>query len=174
MPTPVHPAPLPPDALLARYRDAGHYSDCYSTTVRGRPTHAAYVEAFYTSWAFRIERGVLALASLPSTDAGAARLASGESATFAAWRVEARTDDQLLLRDLNGRTRSWLMTVAASDATDATLYFGSAVVPATGAASDVAPLGFPYRLLLGFHRCYSRVLLRAAAVRLEPAMDPLQ
>lgn len=174
MATPVRPAPLPAGALLARYRDAAHYSDCFATTVRGRPAHAAYVEAFYTSWAFRIERAVLALASLPSTDADAARLAAGESDAFAAWRVEARADGQLLLCDRNGRTRSWLMCAAVRDANAATLYFGSAIVPAAEAAPGADPLGSPYRQLLGFHGRYSRILLRAAAARLERATDRLQ
>ena len=74
---------------------------------------------------------------------------------FAAWRVEDRAEDQLLLCDLPGRTRSWLM--AASEGTRTLLYFGSAIVP----------LSPGYRALLGFHKLYSRVLLRAAKSRLE-------
>jgi hypothetical protein len=173
MPTPVRAAPLPPNALLMRYRDAGHYTDCYATHVAGRPAHAAYVEAFYTSWVFRLERAVLALASLPSTDAEVTALAAGPGDAFAAWQVEARATGQLLLCDVHGRTRSWLMTVVEDADAGGTLYFGTAVVPEAGAAPG-ASLGFPYAPLLGFHRVYSRILLRAAAARLERAMARLQ
>lgn len=161
---------LPADVLLARYRrDGGGYTDCYATRVAGPVAHAAFVEAFYTSWLFKLERRVLAWRSLPSTDVQAAELASGRRETFAAWRVEARSADQLLMCDLSGRTRSWLMTHA-----DGTLYFGSAVVPAPGRPAGASALGFPYRQLLGFHRLYSRALLRAAAARVEAASPRLQ
>ncbi len=173
MPTPVRAAPLPPNALLMRYRDAGHYTDCFATHVAGRPAQAAYVEAFYTSWVFRLERAVLALASLPSTDAGATALAAGRDDVFAAWKVEARAAGQLLLCDVHGRTRSWLMTISENEGAGGTLYFGTAVVPEAGAAPG-ASLGFPYAPLMGFHRVYSRILLRAAAARLERAMARLQ
>jgi hypothetical protein len=167
MPASVRVCPLPSRALLAAYRDAGHYSDCYAAHVAGRPSLAAYVEAFYTSWLFRLERMALALAALPSTDEEASVLARGGRDRFAAWRVEGRERDQLLLCDVHGRTRSWLMAADAGDGTGRTLYFGSAVVSSPGAAAGVAGLEFRYRALLGFHRVYSRALLRAAVARLE-------
>jgi hypothetical protein len=69
-------------------------------------TQARYVEAFYTTPVFRIERRLLAGAmSRPSTDDDARRLATGRADTFSAWRVEARLDDQLLMCDVTGRTR---------------------------------------------------------------------
>ena len=161
---------LPAEALLARYRRGdGSYTDCYSTRMAAPVAHAAFVQAFYTSWLFKLERQVLALRSLPSTDAEAAELASGHREAFAAWRVEARSADQLLMCDVTGRTRSWLMTRA-----DGTLYFGSAVVPAQDRPAGATGLGFPYRQLLGFHRLYSRALLRAAAARVEAASPRLQ
>jgi hypothetical protein len=46
------------------------------------------------------------------------------------------------------------------------LYFGSAVVPVVDAKSGQPTLGFAFRALLGFHKLYSRVLLRAARARL--------
>jgi hypothetical protein len=48
------------------------------------------------------------------------------------------------------------------------LYFGSAVVPARAArASAQAPgLGWTFRLLLGFHKLYSRALMFSAKSRL--------
>ena len=171
---PVRASALPAVALLAAYLDAGHYTDCYATLVGGATSQAAYLEAFYTSWLFRLERRILALASMPSTDHEAAQLAAGTRGHFAAWRVEARTPDQLLLCDALGRTRSWLMCADTGGGTGRTLYFGSAVVPAPGAAPRAKALDFPYGALIGFHRLYSRLLLGAAAARLERAASRLQ
>lgn len=123
---------LPAGALLARYRANGAFTDCYATSVPHRIAQARYVEAFYTTPLFKVERLLLKwFAGRPSTDAEAERLAAGDIATFAAWRVEARQDDQLLLCDLTGRTRSWLMSTPDPTAPTltTTLYFGSAVVP---------------------------------------------
>jgi hypothetical protein len=157
---------LPHGALLGRYLGGGGYTDCYVTDVPGRVSHAEYVEAFYTSAVFKLERLILAwLASLPSTDAQARGLAAGTLNSFAAWRVEERNTEELLLRPLGGRTRSWLMCTATENGTR--LYFGSAVVPVVDAKSGKAGLGRVYRLLLGFHKLYSRVLLRAAAGKLR-------
>jgi hypothetical protein len=47
------------------------------------------------------------------------------------------------------------------------LYFGSAVVPLRDAKTGGTRMGPLFRALLGFHRLYSRVLLRAAAKRLS-------
>ena len=174
MAIPVRASSLPSGALLAAYRSAGHYTDCYETRVDGETRQAAYVEAFYTSWLFKLERRILALAAMPSTDAEAAELATGTRERFAAWRVEARTSDQLLLCDVHGRTRSWLMSADTGRGTGRTLYFGYAIVPAPGAAPGAAALDFPYGALLGFHRLYSRLLLGAAAARLERAASRLQ
>ena len=161
---------LPDRALLRRYQSRGAYTDCYVTEVARPVTRAAYVEAFYTSGVFKLERLILRwLASRPSTDDEARQLASGARDSFAAWSVEAREADQLLLCDLVGRTRSWLMVIPADDNGhdgNTRLYFGSAVVPATDAGSGRPTLGFTYRSLLGFHKFYSRVLLRAARSRL--------
>src|SRR5690606_27974393 len=101
-------------------------------------SQAAYVHAFYTTPLFRAERLVLQwLASRPSTDLQARQLASGATEDFAAWCVEARTERQLLLRDVTGRTRSWLMAAPRGGNDDGDgrggtrLYFGSAIVPVT-------------------------------------------
>ena len=48
------------------------------------------------------------------------------------------------------------------------LHFGSAVVPARRARSDRrAGLGALFTALLGFHKLYSRLLLKAARARLS-------
>jgi hypothetical protein len=160
---------LPPGALLGRYRGSGFYADCYVTEIARPVTHAEYVTAFYTTPVFKLERLLLAwFASRPSTDAQAQQLASGTLDSFAAWDVEDRSADQLLLSDFRGRTRSWLMVseIEINRSPGTRLYFGSAVVPRVNARSGRARLGFAYRALLGFHKLYSRVLLQAARSRL--------
>lgn len=161
----VEPYPLPPQALLNRYREGGRgYTDCFVTEVDLTVTHAAFVEAFYTTAVFKLERFVLRWAvKRPSTDAQARELARGTRETFAAWHVEARAADQLLLCDLNGSTRSWLMVQRRAVGTQ--LLFGSAVVARVDPRTGRARLGLVFRLLLGFHKLYSRILLAAARSR---------
>lgn len=167
----VRPCALPQSALLQRYATGGGYADCYQAGIAGTVSQAAFVEAFYTTRLFKLERLVLSLlARRPSTDEDVKRLAEGSASTFAAWRVEDRTGDQLLLGDFTGRTKSWLMTapgdaIAAGPATH--LYFGSAVVPKVDKATGTSSMGFAFTALLGFHRLYSRLLLRAAVARLK-------
>jgi hypothetical protein len=167
--SPVRRCALPPQALLRKYTQAGAYTDCYVADVAGPVVHAAFVEAFYTTAVFKLERLLLSwLVSKPSTDLQARQLAAGELQSFAAWRVEARDVDQLLLADFRDRTRSWLMVapLASADTQTTCLYFGSAVVPIVSRASGEARMGASFSALLGFHRVYSRVLLRAACARL--------
>jgi hypothetical protein len=162
---------LPPEALLRKYQQGGGFADCYVAEVAGAVSQAQFVEAFYTTALFKVERLILARAvAKPSTDAQAAALAGGTAESFAAWRVEGRDARQLLLADYRGRTRSWLMTAptAGSGSGATRLYFGSAVVPVAGPAGE-RRLGLVFQLLLGFHRVYSRALLRAALARLRTA-----
>jgi hypothetical protein len=160
---------LPRNALLRRYlddRDA--YTDCYVTELARPVQHAQFVEAFYTTVVFKLERWLLSwLVARPSTDAEAKALAAGELASFAAWNVEARASAQVLMADFRGRTRSWLMSATSPGAQTTRLYFGSAVVPVADRRTGQKKLGSTYRLLLGFHQLYSRVLLRAAVHRLD-------
>jgi hypothetical protein len=161
---------LPSGALLGRYQGGGAYADCYVTTIARPVTHGEFVAAFYTTWLFKLERLILAwLASRPSTDEQAAALAAGSLDEFAAWSVEDRSTDQLLLCDFRGRTRSWLMVARTkgSDSSGTRLYFGSAVVAVIDQASGQAALGLTYRALLGFHKLYSRMLLRSTRSRLH-------
>ncbi len=153
------------DALLARYAVAGdgaalpHYTDCFATTVPIAVDLATFVHAFYTTPLFRSERLVLRLLGMHSTDADIEALLAGRQQHFAAWTLEDRTDDQLLMCDIRERTRSWFRV--APEGSDTRLYFGSAVI----ADGDRPKSG--YRVLLRLHRFYSRKLLRAAARRLE-------
>ncbi|MET0807400.1 MAG: hypothetical protein ABWX93_01450 [Pseudoxanthomonas sp.] len=160
---------LPPDSYLQPYLQRGAYVDCYSTQLPGLVTQARFVEAFYTTRLFKLERAILAwVVKRPSTDAQARQLALGSADSFAAWHVERQAEDQLLLCDLHGRTRSWLMAVAedGSGAAGTRLYFGSAVVPAAPGRSGKKRMGTSFNLLLGFHRIYSQGLLGAARARL--------
>ena len=167
--TPTHRCELPHGALLRQHEYEGAYSDCYSTQVEWRVSHVEYVEAFYTTALFKAERLVLAwLVAKPSTDVEVRQLASGALDSFAAWHLEARSADQLLMTDFQGRTRSWLMVAPAekNGLEQTRLYFGSAVTPVAGARSREPEFGVAFRLLLGFHKVYSRALLSAARSRL--------
>jgi hypothetical protein len=168
----IHPCPLPPEALLGKYAHAGVFTDCYVTEVAGNISQARYVEAFYTTALFKIERILLRwLVARPSTDIQVQQLATGTVSTFAAWIVEIRTDNQLLLTDVSGRTRSWLMSTSPTGESGGTtrLYFGSAVVPRGLPRSGGPKLDLAFRALRAFHALYSRALLYAARSRLVRA-----
>jgi hypothetical protein len=169
MPT-IYASDLPTDALLGKYRDGGAYTDCYAVDVNPPVSQAAYVEAFYTSPVFKLERQLLAwFVDRPSTDAEARALAAGQRSAFSAWTVEGQIAQQLLLCDFQNRTRSWLMSapVDVNGSPGTRLYFGSAVVPVLDRRTGQATMGFVFRALLGFHKLYSRMLLRAAVARLK-------
>lgn len=168
MPATIEPCPLPDTALLARYQRDGSYTDCYSTVVAQPVPHGEYVQAFYSTALFNVERWILSwLVKRPSDDAQLRELAGGQGEAFAAWTVEARSPDQLLLCDFMGRTRSWLMVQPEPGQTATRLYFGSAVVPRVDRRTGQARMGWGFHALLGFHRLYSRALLRAAQRRLQ-------
>lgn len=161
--------PLPAGALLSRYQKPFFHTDCYFTEVSVHVSFEEFVLAFYSTWLFRLERFILKRAvSRPSTNAELARLASGDASEFAAWSVEDRSENQLLLSDFQGRTRSWLMaTHLETEYSDRTgLYFGSAIVPVLDKKTGEHRLGIGYEALLGFHKLYSTALLSAAATRL--------
>jgi hypothetical protein len=163
-------SPLPEHALLHAYSGDGHYADCYSTQISRAVTHSQFVAAFYTTRLFKLERLILRLAvSKPSTDLEAAQLAGKQRDSFAAWRVEARATDQLLMCDYQGRTRSWLMveSLPTELSPETRLYFGSAVV--RNEKLERKPAKFGFGLLLWFHRAYSVALLHSAKRRLEKA-----
>lgn len=165
----VAPCPLPETSLLRPYVARG-YVDCYATDIAGSVTQAKFIEAFYTTAVFRVERLILKWAvTKPSTDADVRALAAGIADSFAAWTVEARADNQLLLCDYLGRTRSWLMVepMDGPGSSRTRLYFGSAVVRRPPPGQDTEALEFRFRGLLGFHKLYSRALLAAARSRLS-------
>jgi hypothetical protein len=152
----VQSRPLPDHALLAKFARQGANADCYVTAVPLEVTHADYVEAFYTSWLFKLERFILTwFTDKPSTDDEARELARGERETFAAWSVDSRAGNQLVMLDFMAYTCSWLMVETRPAET--VLYFGTGIMRRT--------LGF--KLLLPFHKVYARSLLAAARSRLR-------
>jgi hypothetical protein len=160
---------IPSGALLKRYQKSGFHTDCYAIAVPVCVSQDQFVRAFYSTKLFKLERFILKwVASRPSTEGQLAQLASGEASEFAAWSVEDKSENQLLLSDFQGRTRSWLMTNdIETEANDCTkLYFGSAVVPVSNKKTGEQRLGFAYRALLGLHKLYSVALLSAAAAKL--------
>ena len=153
---------VPANSLLEKYSAMnGAYTDCYTTVIEKRIAFPEFIFAFYTTPLFKLERLILKFTvSKPSTDLDARRLADGSTDKFAAWTAENRKENEILMCDFLSRTRSWLMLNA--NGTQTQLYFGSAVVPKTGAAS----LDFGFRALLEFHKIYSVLLLWSAKLRI--------
>ena len=158
--------PVPPDSLLQRLAQARHaFADAYAVDVSHAVPLAAFVEAFYTTRLFRLERALLALLGKRSSDAMARAVARGEGERLAVWTVEAREGDELLMHEDSGATRSWFKAQALPGGGTA-LWFGSAVVPRRREAGGEPKFSWVFHLLLGFHRAYSRALLAAAVRRL--------
>ena len=154
----------PPGSLLTPFTTLdGHYTDAFCVHVPTRQYLRDYVSAFYTTRLFKMERLVLTtLARAPSSDADAMALAAGVTDRFAVWEVEGRTDHEILLGDSSGRTKSWLHAAQEDEGTR--LWFGSVVVPVERKGRLV--LGPVFHTLLGAHKVYSRLLLKAAASNL--------
>ena len=121
-----------------------------------------FIEAFYTTRLFKLERWLLAtVLSIESSDAQAQQLANGSTSRFSAWNVENRSPSEILLDA--GQTRSWLSVVQFKGRkSETTLLFGSAVVPMRPGGK----FGLAFHALLGFHKLYSKLLLSAAAKNL--------
>lgn len=154
--------PVNERSFLGAYARRGAFADCYAVAVPRAISLPEFVEAFYTTWLFKLERWLLARAlKIHSTDAEAKELASGSRSTFSAWKVEGRAPGEILLDA--GQTRSWLAVEPASDSGQTTLFFGSAVVPTRPGGK----FGPAFHALLGFHQLYSKLLLGAAAKKLN-------
>ncbi|MDJ0917919.1 MAG: hypothetical protein QNJ05_09155 [Woeseiaceae bacterium] len=161
----VEETALPGGALLQEFTDRGEYTDCFVARIENTVTFPTYVETFYTTRLFRLERLILKwLISRPSSDEQARRLSRNETDSFAAWKEYRRSDDQLVMMDFRQQTCSWFML--GSDENGTRLYFGSAVMLDED-ESSARKMKWTYRALLGFHRLYSRALLQAAARRLR-------
>lgn len=166
MPT-IIKAPAPPNALIQKYTSMpGAYTDSYLTELPKQVSFSDYVFAFYITPLFKVERLILTLfVRKPSTDKDARELADGVRTQFAAWTVEAREENQILMCDFAGSTRSWFMSVPTEAVTR--LYFGSAVVPHRISKNGKPSLGVFFTALLGFHKVYSVLLLWSAGNTLK-------
>lgn len=161
----IEKTPPPFDALINEYTAiSGAYTDSYAIDIPIKVSFPDYLIAFYTTPLFKLERLILLFIRKPSTDKEAQELAGGAREQFAAWTVEARSENQILTCDFMGRTRSWLMATPTDKGTR--LYFGSAVVPEKQPRSRKFPLGFFFHALLGFHKVYSILLLYSAKTAL--------
>jgi len=161
---------LPEHSLLLAYHSIGDYTDCFTMDVAGDISLQRFATAFYTSRLFKRERFILKwLMGKPSSDRDVDRMAAGSVDRFAAWTVERRTPDQLLLCDYQGRTRSWLMVEPITAGADAgtRLSFGTGVVSVRDRRTGRKSMPLPFRLLLGFHLRYAKALLRSAIVKLQ-------
>ena len=158
----IEKLPVPANTMLNEYAMNGAYADCYLTEVPGQIPFPEFIFAFYTTPLFRLERLILKLVvSKPSTNIQARQLADSVSERFAAWHVEDRSENEILMCDFRGRTRSWLMTIPVGtvNGNRTQLYFGSAVVPIRNSKLGKPSLGFAFQALIGFHKIYSRLLL---------------
>lgn len=158
--------PVPPASLLGRMAaQRGAFADAYTLRLPRAVTLAEFVEAFYTTRLFKVERALIALLGKPSSDAMARAVARGEGERIAVWTIEARDPDELLMHEDSGATRSWFKA-QPGEGGGTTLWFGSAVVPRRRGPDGQPRFSAVFHALLGFHRWYSRALLRAAVRRL--------
>ena len=167
--TSIERTPLPEQSRLEdNHKQPGTkiphiHADCFSLAVRKTVLIEGFVEAFYTSWIFKIERKILALVvGKPSTDTQAIELSVGQRNQFSAWNLEYRDENQLVLADFMGKTKSWLM-VQNTDETSTTLFFGSAVMPRLKKDGSLERQSLVFSVLGAFHLIYSRALLWAAS-----------
>jgi hypothetical protein len=157
----IEKCPVLQNTFLENYLIDGNYVDCYTTIIDKQVSFSEFVFAFYTTWLFKTEAFILKYTvRKPSSDVDAKKLANAEIDAFAAWTVESRSENQMLMCDMASRTRSWFMFENVEDKTK--LYFGSAVVPKKRGEG----LGFIFTLLLGFHQIYSILLLYFAKRKL--------
>lgn len=151
---------VPGDSLLmARWRP-GDFADCYVAEVPGSVSLARYLTAFFSSPAFWLERNGLHLIGRGANARDIAALAEGRTKAFAAWDIEERDADQILMRDFTGKTRCWLRVQALPNKDATRLHFGSWV----NAKGESGKLSLITHAAYPFHRAYSRILL-AGAVR---------
>ena len=153
---------VPVNTMLDKYLMNGAYADCYMTEISGPISFSEFIFSFYTTPLFKIERLILKLTvSKPSTDDQTRQLADSKINKFAAWHVENRSENEMLMCDFLGRTQSWFKVTPVSE-TRTQLYFGSAISSSQNPKTGKLSLGFGYKALLGFHQIYSMLLLYSA------------
>lgn len=162
--------PLPAECLITKYAEKpGYYTDSYVLDVPGYVELKTFIYAFYTSWLFKCERFILKwLVRKPSKDDDITDLMNGETEKFAAWDLEAKTEDELLMCDFVGKTRSWFKVEFSPSENQTRLMFGTVVVPDGASAQGNPKLGMIFSAMLWFHVLYARALLVCAVSNLEP------
>jgi hypothetical protein len=173
MKIPVQKCAVPANTMLENYSTKGAYVDCYQTEVPGPVSFSEFIFAFYTTPLFKLERFILKLTvAKPSTDLQARQLADGSRNEFAAWHVENRNENELLMCDFRGHTRSWLMVdpIDIDSVPQTDLYFGSAVAPVQKSKLGEPSLGRGYQALLGFHKVYSVLLLYSSELQIRRSL----
>lgn len=161
---------LPETAFSVLYANEGAFSDCYFIDIYQAVSLQKYILAFYTTPLFKVERAILSLiARKHSSDDDVRELSLGNTECFSAWTVEMRSSNQILLCDITGKTRSWLMVESLSNEKPLAtrLYFGSVVTPRKTSKNGRKSFGVLFHLLGGFHRLYSRALLKSAFTNLS-------
>ena len=147
-------------------------ADCFSLTLNKNVTIASFLAAFYTSKIFKIERKILAFAlQKPSTDEQAIALSKSQRDTFAIWTQAYRDNEQIVLSDFKGSTKSWLM-VKQITSSETQIFFGTAVMPTVKKDGSLGEPSKLFVILGSFHRLYSKLLLWSAAKVLVAADVP--
>lgn len=152
-------------------RDETHL-DCFVADIDGAWSLEQFVGVFYRTWLFRAERFVLKhVMRLPSTDSDLESLLDGNQEKFAAWSIERRTANELLMCDIASKTKSWFMVTQTGDsAKQRTLvHFGTVVVATPDRRSGEPKLGTLFRLFMPLHLLYARSLLLVAVRDLRSA-----
>ncbi len=165
----IDETPLPENALLQKYVKSGDYTDCFSVVIDKHVSQADFIEAFYNSRVFKLERFILTcLVFKPSSDRQAAQLAIGTIEKYAAWNLEARNENQLLMCDFKQATRSWLMTekIEPNESTQTRLFFGSALIARTNQQNNEKSIPFLIKSMVPAHQFYSKCLLNSTAAKL--------
>ena len=159
----VFESELPSNALSATYKTQGAFVDCYYSEIAKDVSLDEYIQAFYTTPLFKLERSLLSLATFKrANDDGAVELSLGKSDHYSIWTVEGRESNQIMLLDFSGNTRSWLMVEDKKNEMGTRLYFGSVVVPKDRKNNGQASLGKLFHFFGSFHKIYSKALLSAA------------
>lgn len=161
--------PLPDDSLLARHRGPECYRDAFRVEVPGDVSLAELITVFFGSGAFLPERTALRLIGRGAGRAEIAELADGRAKRFAAWELEAREENELLMHDFLDKTCCWLAVSPGGEAPDL-----AGGLPRPGAGRTYLWFGTGVRDFEGpiisrlreAHRWYARWLLAGAARRL--------
>ncbi len=162
---------LPAHAMLSRYADGtASYTDCFAYDYAGPVDLENFLNAFFNSWVFRLERFILkAAARVTISDEDTANFAAARSDRMGLWTAQDRDESQVLTIVGQGPIHSWWMVEPKGERTR--LYFGSAIRPMT--AKDGSQRMNPAAKYGGLpHRIYARILLAVAARKLRAAKDP--